>query len=317
MTHTDSDDVRLSRRSILGALGAVGATTAGAGFVTTAYFVDEERFPGTLAAGELDLKLGYTARYVVDRGGSPRETTLAERPAGLDDWAGAVTGGRIGCESGALLDGTTAPAVELSDLKPGDRGRLTASIHLCGNPAYLSARVRVLASTDDRSGTDALEAAAGDRDAAGELEESIRVRLYADPGCDGSADGRLIYPRASPDDPASDRTLDPDRDARTIRRLPTLADLARDSVAGLLVDGDLLAGGSGDGPVEPARPGAGCLTLEWWLPLSTGNEAVTDTVRFDLAVGAVQARHNGSPAATGPFANDTASPDADGTGGSA
>ena len=52
------DTIGLSRRKILGGLGAVGLASAGAGLGTTAYFNDTESFDNnTLTAGSLDLKV--------------------------------------------------------------------------------------------------------------------------------------------------------------------------------------------------------------------------------------------------------------------
>jgi len=54
----------LTRRKILGSLGAVGLAGAGAGFGTSAMFSDAESFEGnTLAAGELDLKVDWEEHY--------------------------------------------------------------------------------------------------------------------------------------------------------------------------------------------------------------------------------------------------------------
>ena len=62
---TDNDQTyALSRRKVLGALGAVGIASAGAGLGTTAYFNDTESFENnTLTAGELDLKVDWEEHY--------------------------------------------------------------------------------------------------------------------------------------------------------------------------------------------------------------------------------------------------------------
>ncbi|RLM53631.1 VWA domain-containing protein [Halobellus sp. Atlit-31R] len=57
-------DLNLSRRKVLGALGAVGAASAGAGLGTSAYFSDTESFENNqLTAGELDLKVDWEEHY--------------------------------------------------------------------------------------------------------------------------------------------------------------------------------------------------------------------------------------------------------------
>ena len=59
-----SDKYGLSRRKLLGGLGAIGVASAGAGLGTSAYFSDEESFEdNSLTAGELDLKVDWTEHY--------------------------------------------------------------------------------------------------------------------------------------------------------------------------------------------------------------------------------------------------------------
>ena len=268
----------LSRRSVLAALGAVGTVSAGAGLATTSSLSDREPFAATVAAGAVDLKTGVTVRHAYTLDGEAVERTLAERPAGLSDWARAVAGGAVDCTTDGLVDGDAPEAVVLDDVKPGDRGRVTTSLHVCANPSYLSVRVGLLDSTDDRTGTDALEAAAGDTDADGELAAALRVSLYADAGCDGVPDGGRLFPAAEA--PGAD----------------SLADLA--AAAG---DGILL--GAGPEATVAFAPGETvCVTLAWHLPETVGNEALTDGVVFEVAAGAVQARHNDEPAAGAAFA---------------
>jgi predicted ribosomally synthesized peptide with SipW-like signal peptide len=56
--------IELSRRKILGGIGAAGVASVGAGLGTSAYFSDTESFEGnTLTAGELDLKVDWEEHY--------------------------------------------------------------------------------------------------------------------------------------------------------------------------------------------------------------------------------------------------------------
>jgi len=58
------NNFELSRRKVLGSLGAMGVAGAAAGFGTNAYFSDSETFDGsTLTAGELDLKVDWEEHY--------------------------------------------------------------------------------------------------------------------------------------------------------------------------------------------------------------------------------------------------------------
>jgi predicted ribosomally synthesized peptide with SipW-like signal peptide len=61
MTEREFD---LTRRKVLGSIGAIGAASAGAGLGTSALFTDEESFENnTLTAGELDLKVDWEEHY--------------------------------------------------------------------------------------------------------------------------------------------------------------------------------------------------------------------------------------------------------------
>ena len=65
-TRTDkhmTNDLNLSRRTVLAGLGTIGIASAGAGLGTTAYFRDEESVAAELDAGRLDVKLDYRATY--------------------------------------------------------------------------------------------------------------------------------------------------------------------------------------------------------------------------------------------------------------
>jgi predicted ribosomally synthesized peptide with SipW-like signal peptide len=83
-----TEDLNLSRRKALAALGTIGAASAGAGLGTSAYFSDQETFENNrLVAGELDLKVGWQEHYSNwmddDYGPYPgQETTYAEMPEG-------------------------------------------------------------------------------------------------------------------------------------------------------------------------------------------------------------------------------------------
>ena len=60
----DKQQFGLSRRKMLGGLGAIGVASAGAGLGTTAYFSDQQSFEGnTIAAGELALSVTWQQLY--------------------------------------------------------------------------------------------------------------------------------------------------------------------------------------------------------------------------------------------------------------
>jgi predicted ribosomally synthesized peptide with SipW-like signal peptide len=59
ITMTDDNKIALSRRKVLGSIGAIGVASAGAGLGTSAYFSDDETLDNNaIQAGELDLEIG-------------------------------------------------------------------------------------------------------------------------------------------------------------------------------------------------------------------------------------------------------------------
>ena len=67
-----SNQLNISRRTVLAGLGTIGIASAGAGLGTTAYFRDEESVAAELEAGRLDILLDYRATYGtwLDQGGT-------------------------------------------------------------------------------------------------------------------------------------------------------------------------------------------------------------------------------------------------------
>jgi predicted ribosomally synthesized peptide with SipW-like signal peptide len=163
----------LSRRTLLGGLGAIGVASAGAGLGTTAYFSDEEGFTeNSLEAGELDLKMDYRITYdggpgrleelqaIYDEDPNYNENvSVTEYPEGSGTYVldqvpersdypepdGWIAAANVGVESNGELGGfereelTDAgfPLFKLEDVKPGDYGEATISFHLFDNPAYM------------------------------------------------------------------------------------------------------------------------------------------------------------------------------------
>ncbi|WP_080509974.1 SipW-dependent-type signal peptide-containing protein [Halorubrum saccharovorum] len=79
-----STDIGLSRRRLLGGLGAIGLASAGAGLGTTAYFSDEETLANNdLTAGTLDLGVRY--EFAADQA---VETTTTRTQVAMEPAAG-------------------------------------------------------------------------------------------------------------------------------------------------------------------------------------------------------------------------------------
>jgi hypothetical protein len=266
---TASDRPLLSRRRLLGALGTVGVgvgAAAGVGLGTTGYLSDDERYASAVAAGRLDLRVGFRSTY------NGATLDAAPVPAGADPDAESVA-----CDDPGLVDGDGVPAVDLADVKPGDCGSVSASLHVCANPSRLWMAVALLDAAENDLRPEERLAGDGTPD-AGELDELIEVTCWVDADGDGAVgpDERLLYEG-------------------------TLAGLATAAAGGLLV--------TADGSAEPTCAAAGTATtvaLAWCLPLDGPghNRAITDAVTFDLRFGAVQCRHD--EAGWNPFADPAA-----------
>jgi predicted ribosomally synthesized peptide with SipW-like signal peptide len=74
------NQIELSRRKILGSIGAVGAAGAGAGLGTSALFSDTEEFANNqITAGQLDLKMDWEEHYSFPQIYDDFETDLEEK----------------------------------------------------------------------------------------------------------------------------------------------------------------------------------------------------------------------------------------------
>ncbi len=211
---TQEDEPRLydlSRRRVLAGLGAVGIASAGAGLGTSAFFSDEEEFANNrLTAGTLDLKLDYKATYFGGPGrlddvqsmGYPDAEeileadeptgryllTQAPSPADMQAWEDLVQGEEFDfCSPEAdefLVNGTGIPMFTLDDVKPGDSGEVTVSIHICDNPGYLRMVGELSDSLENDQTEPELDAEGADTDGIGELADAIEVCVWYDEDCD-------------------------------------------------------------------------------------------------------------------------------------
>jgi len=199
---TEDNDPKLnslSRRSILGGIGAVGIASAGAGLGTSAFFSDEEEFMNNrLQAGTLDLKLDYKATYLGGPGrldaveamgypdveeitddGEPTGRYLlaqAPSPADMQEWEDLVQGEAFDfCSPAAdehLINGDGIPMFTLDDVKPGDSGEVTVSIHICDNPGYLRMMGDITGNAENGQTEPEIDAEGEDTDGIGELARS-------------------------------------------------------------------------------------------------------------------------------------------------
>ena len=211
------DTIGLSRRTVLAGLGAVGLASAGAGLGTTAYFNDTESFDGnTLTAGQLDLLVDWQQTYDFGEGrqfvsahpdhdGDGEQSveidgdvvTYSDFPDEDDDDSNGANLPVLTCDNIPPLseaDFGTDPVtgeemdtlVQLTDVKPGDSGEITFSLHLCDNPGYIWMQAGNV-SDDGGAGTE--PELLVDPDNLGDLGDAIQATLWYDEDCDNVYDG--------------------------------------------------------------------------------------------------------------------------------
>jgi len=266
-----NDRQHISRRTVLAGLGTVGVAAAGAGLGTTALFNDREGFIGnSLAAGSLDLLLDYKATYDGPNGVEVlgQVPTPEEEQAWEDQFGGEID---YCSEDGQalLINGTEMPVFELDDVKPGDSGEVTVSLHICDNPAWVTMSGSITENLENGQTEPELTDEGEDTDGVGELADSIEVTMWYDPNCNN--------------------VLDEDE---VVLFEGSMTDAFAALEAGIGLDGDAST------PEFDPVPGAStyCIGFYWELPVDVGNEVQTDAVSFDLVFDAEQSRHN--PAVT-------------------
>ena len=216
------DTIGLSRRKMLAGLGAIGVASAGAGLGTTAYFNDTESFDGnTLTAGQLDLLVDWQQTYDFGEGNTfvsahPDHDGDGEQSVEIDsevftysdfpDETDADSNGAnlpvLNCDNIPPLseaDFGTDPVtgeemetlVQLTDVKPGDSGEITFSLHLCDNPGYIWMQAD---NVDDDGGAGTEPELIVDPDNMGDLGDAIEAKLWYDEDCDN------VYDAAEPVD---------------------------------------------------------------------------------------------------------------------
>jgi predicted ribosomally synthesized peptide with SipW-like signal peptide len=206
----------LSRRKVLAGIGAVGLASAGAGLGTSAFFSDEETFTNnSLTAGELDLLVDWQQTYDYGEGlafvnahpdhDADGEQSVSEGDAVLkysdfpDEEDPDSNGANIpvlDCENiPPLADAVygTDPLtgepmqtlMQFADVKPGDSGEVTFSLHLCDNPGYIWMQAGNL--TEDGGAHPDPEAIV-DPDNLPDLAGAIEATLWYDEDCDNVYD---------------------------------------------------------------------------------------------------------------------------------
>ncbi|MFD1562858.1 SipW-dependent-type signal peptide-containing protein [Haloarchaeobius amylolyticus] len=256
-TMTDDTHIDLSRRKVLGSLGAIGVASAGAGFGTSAYFNDEETFDDNImTAGTLDLLVDYYSYW-------------NQGSAGSDYVSGTADG--------------EAVSSDLSDVKPGDSGIIAFCPRIETNPAYLW----LCGELTDSSENGYTEPEPEDNNGEGELEENIDVTVSY---CTLNDIGDSFDPK----DVDSQTEIWKGTLADLLAKVRYGVPLDGNSGAPN-PDGGFFAPGSQecfDGTGDKTEKKNPCICLDWEVPKSVGNEIQGDSLEFNLQFYAEQCRHN-------------------------
>lgn len=247
----------------LGMVVFVGALVAGA---TGAFFSDTETSIGnTFAAGDIDLKIDNTS-YVTNNAG-----VLVASPQ--NSWT--------------LADLTNQLFFSFADVKPGDIGEDTISIHAGSNDAFVCMAADITATPDN--GTNDPEVAAGDLTpgpAGGELQDFLNFSFWNDDGDNVFEIGETVIPALTGSSstifsgawsPVSSTTI-PGGKTRYVAKAWCFGKLTPSAVLqdNLTTSGPLLRG------TGFTCDGSGA-----------NNIAQTDGITVDVSFYAVQARNNG------------------------
>jgi predicted ribosomally synthesized peptide with SipW-like signal peptide len=178
-----------------------------------------------------------------------------------------------------------APVIDIDDVKPGDFGEVTFSIHLFSNPGYLWL-TGGLVSASENGVTEPEADDPDEEDGVVELLDEIRVAVWHDDG-DNVLEPEEVVSSPHDVDAASNVTLTAEEALITDGTLrEVLAELS--SGNGVPLDADSRSDPRDCYPNSTTRH----VAFAWWLPVDHANEIQTDSVGFDLGFYTEQCRHN-------------------------
>jgi len=156
----EDNNIGLSRRRVLGGLGAIGVASAGAGLGTTAFFSDSGSFENnTITAGQFELAVTQSTHFVDQDGIGPDEGTFDTMLATA----------QAQDETIEVLDGF----LDITDAKPGDVYQYCWDICVKHNPGY----VQITLASEESTGN---ENDVGHVDASGLLSDYMRAIVTID-----------------------------------------------------------------------------------------------------------------------------------------
>jgi len=269
-------------------LAAVGAIVAGA---TGAFYGDVETSTGnTFTAGSIDLSIDSQAHYNglicvngtwQQDGGIP----IPDYPAVGSDCEGTWSAKDLDGEHFFYFD----------DLKPGDWGENTISVHVTSNDAWLAARFIGKENADNTvvdPENDSPDENGLDGQWCGELAQSMTYTAWVDDGatdgwqCDGVAE-------CTADSEEGNNELD---DGEQVIEL-NQAILSEADADAACADQDNITELDTGWILLGQIPGGEThfYGISWDLPISTGNEVQTDGMKMDIQFGVEQVRNNPTP----------------------
>jgi len=275
-------------KKILYSASAIVAVAAIVLYSTGAFFSDTETSTGNVfTAGAIDLKIDsvqhYNGMVCVSNGQvyqwAPEQyvTLDSENQPVLDPYdpdAWNATNPTSYPKAGTACTGTwplqdlgggtvvSPKFFNFGDIKPGDEGENTISLHVINNDAWVCAAVSDLTNLDN----DMTEPEASEdvTPGVGDLQQNMLWKVWRD---DGAGGGGVAGDNIQN---GTEQTL-----------------AQGQPVEGVLAVYDA---STGTGPLLGAT--TGYLGVSWSLPLATGNEVQTDSMTGDISFTVVQARNN-------------------------
>jgi len=237
-------------RRILLSLITIAATVIIAAGGTVAYFSDKETSSGnTFSVGSIDLKVGYESSY-----------------------------NGISTTSWDLKDlGTGDKFFDFEDLKPGDWGEGTITLHVYNNNAWACMTITPVKNDDATSTEPEIEAGDAPENPAddfdGELAQNINLLIWADVCNEGGAQ-------------PGDNVYQPDCD-NLIHQGPAPTTTVTFALADK--NTNVFTGTSSEPLLGSNNYYIG---IKWEISDNVGNEIQTDTYEADISFYAVQSRNN-------------------------
>ena len=256
-------------KKILISLTVIGVVAAIAVGGTIAFFSDTETSTGnTFTAGAIDLKIDSTCHYYQDG-----------EDVGCKDASGANFGtwGLTDLEDGAHK------FFAFNDLKPGDYGEDTISLHVYNNDAWACVTLGPLTNDDNECNEPESKVDTTCGPGEGELGDNLYFKIWADvckrPGSN--------YPKVIPPILPGDNIYQPDCDI-LLTEGPANGDPLQGTVWTLADSTGNVFDGSG--PLVGSNDYY--LGVGWYIPSDVGNIIQTDSVSGDISFYVEQARNN-------------------------